>query len=156
LANLSDLIEAHIKGMLAEWERPLELQRNDLAQEFGCTPSQINYVLQTRFSPAQGYLIESRRGGGGYIRVIRVNEDKHSYLHRMIEDKLQAEGRISERDALLLIQNLIKAGFASVSSGRLIAAAVSDKVLSDIPNPRREQVRAGILANMLYTLLWDE
>ncbi|MGE5528548.1 MAG: CtsR family transcriptional regulator [Patescibacteria group bacterium] len=69
--NLADLIEDYLRRLMAEREI-LEVQRRELARRFGCAPSQINYVLETRFTAARGYLIESRRGGGGYIRICRL------------------------------------------------------------------------------------
>ena len=70
--RLSDSIESFIKTLITQEEPEVELKRNELAEYFGCAPSQINYVLATRFSPDHGYIIESRRGGGGYIRIVRV------------------------------------------------------------------------------------
>ena len=70
--RLSDEITAYILHMLDQTAGEAELQRNELAEELGCVPSQINYVLTSRFTPEQGYIVESRRGGGGYIRVRRV------------------------------------------------------------------------------------
>ena len=71
MAQLSDSIEQFIKNLMEE-DRQIDLKRNELAQHFGCAPSQINYVLATRFSIDHGYVIESRRGGGGYVRIIRI------------------------------------------------------------------------------------
>ena len=95
--RLSDSIETFIKTLLAEDEPEVELKRNELAEYFGCAPSQINYVLATRFSPDHGYLIESRRGGGGYIRIVRIVQ---SGAH---------QGGFLRRDELLLRQLLHKA-----------------------------------------------
>ena len=89
--GISDLIAGFIQEALDETDGVLELQRSDLAQRFGCVPSQINYVMSTRFSPEHGYIVESRRGGGGYIRITRVQMDRQTLLMHVINsigDKL--------------------------------------------------------------------
>ena len=86
--RLSDSIETFIKTLLAEDEPEVELKRNELAEYFGCAPSQINYVLATRFSPDHGYLIESRRGGGGYIRIVRIVQSGAQQLMYLINERI--------------------------------------------------------------------
>lgn len=86
MARLSDVIEEFIKTLLMESEGQLEVQRNELADYFECAPSQINYVLATRFSLNHGYYIESKRGGGGYIRIVRLDVDKNDYLHYLLRE----------------------------------------------------------------------
>ena len=88
MSILSDHIEEFIKELLIEDEGMAELQRNELAQKFNCAPSQINYVLTTRFSPNRGYVTESRRGGGGYIRVIRLDIERCDYISDIIDEQL--------------------------------------------------------------------
>ena len=83
--NISDIIEEFIKDMFNEEEEYIEIQRNDLAEHFNCVPSQINYVISTRFKPSQGYYVESRRGGGGHILIKKVNTDKYEYLMNKIK-----------------------------------------------------------------------
>lgn len=86
--RLSDSIESFIKQMLTDEEPEIELRRNELAEYFGCAPSQINYVLATRFSPDHGYMTESRRGGGGYIRIVRVVQDSSQQLLYLINQRI--------------------------------------------------------------------
>ena len=86
MARLSDMIEEFIKALLEESNGQLELQRNELADYFECAPSQINYVLATRFSLDRGYYIESRRGGGGYIRIIRLDMDNNDYIMYLLRE----------------------------------------------------------------------
>ena len=91
--KISDAIEKIIHEMLADNEGTLDLQRNDFANKFGCVPSQINYVIMSRFTPEKGYVIESRRGGGGYIRITKKNISKNEYLMHFfhaIGDELDA------------------------------------------------------------------
>ena len=80
--RISDIIEDFIKELFEE-EEQIEIQRNDLAQKFNCVPSQINYVISTRFKPSQGYYVESRRGGGGHILIKKVNTDKYEIPNEM-------------------------------------------------------------------------
>lgn len=77
---ISDRIAMMIEEMLRQADGELELRRNDLADRMGCVPSQINYVITSRFTPERGYMIESRRGGGGYIRITKVKMQKDQYL----------------------------------------------------------------------------
>ena len=83
--GISDLIASFLQESLEETDGGvLEVQRNDLAQRFNCVPSQINYVMSTRFSPERGYIVESRRGGNGYIRITRVRVDRQTLLMQVI------------------------------------------------------------------------
>ena len=82
--RMSDLVAQHILAMLDEQNGNAEIRRNELANDLGCVPSQINYVITSRFTPEQGYIVESRRGGGGYIRITRVNMDKSSAIMHIV------------------------------------------------------------------------
>lgn len=102
--RLSDSIESFIKMLMEEGDPQVELKRNELAEYFGCAPSQINYVLATRFSPEQGYVIESRRGGGGYIRIVRVMYPAGQQMMQLINTRIGDS--ISEGDARRIISQL--------------------------------------------------
>lgn len=151
MAVLSDHIEQFIKSMMDDCDQYLELQRNELASYFQCAPSQINYVLTTRFSPERGYRVESRRGGGGYIKVERIDLDPHEHVLTLIREKL-GSGRISARDASRLIAGLKETGLADETQARLMEAAVSERALS-VPSASRDAQRASILKEMLLALL---
>ena len=118
--RMSDVIEEFIKDLFDEDESDLiEIQRNDLAQKFNCVPSQINYVIATRFKPAQGYYVESRRGGGGHITIRKVNNTKEDYLMHIINNmgnsisNSEAEILISD---FLIFSSLLIINFLSISS----------------------------------------
>jgi transcriptional regulator CtsR len=84
--RISDVIEEFIKDLLNEQNESIEIQRNELAEQFNCVPSQINYVISTRFKPSQGYYVESRRGGGGHITIRKVNNSKEDYIMHIINN----------------------------------------------------------------------
>ena len=149
--RISDSIEQFIKEMLGEDSPEVELKRNELAEYFGCAPSQINYVLATRFSPSQGYLTESHRGGGGYIRIVRVVEtgpQKRAYLVRdRIGDSL------SEEEAARIVAHLRECGMATPEEASLMAAAVSVKALAVPMSPEMKgTLRARIMKSMILAL----
>jgi len=150
LRPLSDTIEAFIKELMEEEQSQIELKRNELAEYFRCAPSQINYVLATRFTPDHGYIIESRRGGGGYIRIIRVDmRDQGEQLMRLIHQRLA--GGVTESEAAAIIAGLRQQGVIEAGEARLMRAAVSAEAIS-LPLNIKDALRAAILRNMLRTL----
>jgi transcriptional regulator CtsR len=147
---MSDIIEAFLKQMINETDGSIEIQRNELANYFNCVPSQINYVLQTRFSPARGYSIETRRGGGGYIRITRLDAESAS---RLINRIRRAIGdHIAQDDAVNYIHWLLEEGFISEREAALMRAAVDRETIA-IELPVRDYLRANILKAMSLALL---
>ena len=102
--RLSDLIEDFIKDMLEDDDEAI-IQRNDLAGKFNCVPSQINYVIATRFTPMQGYYVESQRGGGGYIKIEKVNVTKSSYLMHIINS---IGNKITAKEVEIFVKNFLE------------------------------------------------
>jgi transcriptional regulator CtsR len=151
LARLSDLIEDFIKKMISEMDGTIEIQRNELANQFNCVPSQINYVIDTRFTSERGYYVESRRGGGGHICIKRVNITLPSrYLMHIVTSM---GDRISQQSAEVFINNFVDYEIVIKNEGLLMKAATSDKVLGGIPLPDRDLLRASLLKNMLVSLI---
>ena len=151
---LSDVIEAFIKELMAEEQSQIELKRNELAEYFRCAPSQINYVLATRFTPDHGYIIESRRGGGGYIRIIRVAmRDQGERLMQLVSRRLA--GPIGENEAAAIIAGLRQQGVVDAREARLMRAAVSAGAIS-LPLNIKDALRAAILRAMLLALVHQE
>lgn len=149
--RLSDAIEQFIKTMLNQDEQEVELKRNELAQYFNCAPSQINYVLATRFTPDHGYLIESRRGGGGYIRIFRMEQDTTEQLLYLIRERIGDS--ISELEGTHLIQQLCERELVTPAEGALMRAAISQASLSlPIPANLKDGIRAKVLGNMLLAV----
>ncbi|MBN3523784.1 CtsR family transcriptional regulator [Paenibacillus apiarius] len=151
MRNISDLIEHYLKHMLVESpEGAVEIQRNDLAEQFSCVPSQINYVISTRFTLEKGYVVESKRGGGGYIRIQRIDLPEHKDIHNHLCESIGE--RISQSAAEGLIYQLEEAEFVSRREANLLRAAVSRDNLP-IKLPYRDELRARLLRAMLLALL---
>lgn len=146
--RISDLVAGYILDMLEESGGNAEIKRNELADSIGCVPSQINYVLTSRFTPEQGYIVESRRGGGGYIRITRIHTDKNSALMHIINSIGKA---IDNNDARLMTDNLRSVGAISEECAILISTAVSDRNFMGLPKQVRDTIRATIIKNMLLT-----
>ena len=145
--GISDLIASFLEEGLDEAEDGvLEVQRSDLAQRFNCVPSQINYVMSTRFSPERGYIVESRRGGNGYIRITRVRVDRQTLMMHVINCLGDSVDLPSAR---AILTNLVTSGALEENLGRTILASVGDKALAAVPRQTRDQVRADILKQVL-------
>lgn len=152
MAGLSDSIAAFILRLLEEdHDNIIVIQRNELANQFKCQPSQINYVLATRFSIERGFLIESQRGGNGYIRIRKIIfDDQKQCIKRLLED--QIEESISQQGAFHIIQYLEETGIITKREAKIMQTAVADATLI-IPQTLRHQARASILKQMLEKLL---
>lgn len=144
--GISDLIAGFIRDALDDADGVVELQRNDLAEQFHCVPSQINYVMSTRFSPEHGYIVESRRGGGGYIRITRVQVDRPTLLMTVINSLGES---IDARSAAAIVRNLADAEAVSAETARLLLAALGDAALRSVPSAQRGALRADLMRQML-------
>ena len=151
MARLSDIIEAFIKQMIADTDGTIEIQRNELANHFNCVPSQINYVIDTRFTVDRGYYVESRRGGGGHVKIRRININRPgNYLMHIVSSMGNS---ISQQSAEVFINNFVDYDVISEREGFVMKAAVSDKVLGGLQMPDRDILRAVLLKNMIISLL---
>ncbi|KJD44458.1 CtsR family transcriptional regulator [Paenibacillus terrae] len=151
MRNVSDIIEQYLKSILLESSKGLvEIQRNDLADRFSCVPSQINYVISTRFTLEKGYVVESKRGGGGYIRIQRIQLPAQHAIHTHLHQSIGEE--ISQSAAEGLIYQLEEAHFLSKREAGLMKAALSRDTLL-LKLPYRDQLRARLLKAMLISLL---
>ncbi|MBQ9965085.1 MAG: CtsR family transcriptional regulator [Clostridia bacterium] len=150
--RISDEITAYILRMMEDAENgAAELRRNELAEELGCVPSQITYVLTSRFTPQQGYVVESRRGGGGYIRVRRVTPQQTATPLMHIVNAIENELVPAAAEAIL--QSMVYQGCLKKSAAAVMAAALSDRALRDVPVELRDRVRASLLKHMLAAYL---
>ena len=146
----SDLIANFILGMLEDEGGSAELQRSNLAEKFRCVPSQINYVMSTRFSPERGYIVESRRGGGGYIRITRVRVDRQTLLMHVINS---IGDTLDLPSARAIIQNLTESEAIDRAAGQALLSAVSDSALRTVPKEHRGPLRANICKQVLIHLV---
>lgn len=148
--GMSDLIAGFINKALSEADGCAELQRSELANRFKCVPSQINYVISTRFSPEHGYIVESRRGGGGFIRITRVSMQSE----QLIMHTINAVGdEIDLNSAAAMTANLQQGGVIDKNEAQLIMAAVGNNALKPVPVLERDTVRASILKHMLINII---
>lgn len=148
--RISDMIEEFIKELFDD-EDSIEIQRNDLAEKFNCVPSQINYVISTRFKPNQGYYVESQRGGGGHITIKKVNFTKSNYLMHIISNM---DDEITAQEVSIYISNFLSYNMISEVVAKLLKVATSDNVLNVDPKDR-DKLRANIFKNMLINLVED-
>lgn len=147
--RISDVIEEFIKDLFTDESDYIEIGRNDLAEHFNCVPSQINYVISTRFKPSQGYYVESKRGGGGHIKIRKINVTKSSYLMHIITN---IENTLTSQDVDLFISDLLSYGIVNEKEAKLLKVATSDNILT-IPTQYRDSLRANIFKNMLLNLV---
>ncbi|NOU92846.1 CtsR family transcriptional regulator [Paenibacillus sp. LMG 31456] len=151
MRNVSEVIEQYLKQILQQSnEGIVEIQRNDLADQFDCVPSQINYVISTRFTLEKGYIVESKRGGGGYIRIQKIELNAHGSVLDHISKTISVQIDQSASDGLLY--QLEESGYLTSREAALMKAAVSREVLF-LKLPLRDEIRARILKAMLISLL---
>lgn len=145
--RMSDIIEEFIKELFDE-DDSIEIQRNELAEQFNCVPSQINYVIATRFKPSQGYYVESRRGGGGHITIKKVNNTKSDYIMHIINN---IGSEITSNEVDILISDFLTYNIIETKEAKLLKVATNDNVLQ-LDKTQKDKVRARILKNMLLNL----
>ena len=151
--NMSDIIEEYLKDILNDVKQ-VEIKRSEIARQFNCVPSQINYVIKTRFNLKNGYVVRSKRGGGGYIRIVKVDLVENPDL---IDDLIDAIGiDISENQGYQIIKNLFDDNILSQKEANLILAATSRDALQ-VPTVEQENfLRARILVRVLKRLRLEE
>lgn len=155
MAKLTDLIEEILKQMIDENDGEVEITRGALAERVNCVPSQITYVLSTRFTSGQGYQVESRRGGGGWIRVRRVyhNHPTSSYLMHVMHSLGE---KLTQQDAQIFIRNFLDREVIEAATGQLLSAAMSDQSLGRLSQPMKDQVRCDLFRNLLIQIILTE
>ena len=150
--RLSDTIEKFIKNMLEQDEQEIELKRNELAEYFHCAPSQINYVLSTRFTPNHGYVIQSQRGGGGYIRIYRMKQNSETDLLQSILS--QINDTLPAIESVQIISQLHERGAITLKEKEVMKAALCTQAFSlPLPQEIKDALRAKMLKQMLCALV---
>jgi transcriptional regulator CtsR len=147
--RICDIIAGFIDDMINETGGSAELQRAELASRFNCVPSQINYVISTRFSPEHGYIVESRRGGGGFIRISRVEMEQDMLTMHTVN---AIGDRIDLGTATAMVENLRQNGVINDTEARLILSALSNNSLRVVMPIERDTLRASILKQLLINL----
>ena len=147
---ISDYIAKIIEEMLNEGGGSTEVRRNDLASKIGCVPSQINYVITSRFTPERGYIIESRRGGGGYIRIVKAQMTKNEYLMHFFH---AIADELDEKNAAVFTLNLYDRGIITEKEAAIIKASLCGSSLDRIHPSERNSVRADIMRHIIMTLM---
>ncbi|WP_461205235.1 CtsR family transcriptional regulator [Clostridium sp. DL1XJH146] len=154
MAKLSDSIEVFIKSLMKDDKKNiLDIQRNELACYFSCAPSQINYVLSTRFSSEKGYFVESRRGGGGYIRIRRVEYDDNQPLFSLINEKVG--DNITYDSALKIIESLLDNRHINIRESNIMLSAVNDRSLV-VATGNKNELRASIVKAMMISVFFNK
>lgn len=148
--GISDLIAGFINQTICDTNGCAELQRAELASRFNCVPSQINYVISTRFSPEHGYVVESRRGGGGYIRITRVTMEPECMIMHTVNT---IGDDIDLNTVTALTENLLHGGAIGKIEARLLMAAIGNSALRPVPASLRDEVRASIFKHMLINII---
>lgn len=151
MSSLSNIIEQYLNKLIQQsGQKKVEIQRNELAEKFDCAPSQINYVLATRFTIERGYVVESRRGGGGFVRIVKVplNAGEMDLLSEVIS---LVGDRISERGATAILARLLEEELVTPREAAIIKACLGRNVLR-IGMPARDQLRANILKSILVVI----
>jgi len=146
---LSDSIEQFIKALMEDENREIELRRNELAEHFQCAPSQINYVLATRFTPDHGYVIESRRGGGGFIRIVRMASTSREELLQSLYQRIGTS--ITAGDAARIVEHLKMEKIITPDEASLMIAALSPQAVP-LPLAMKDALCAGTLRSMILSL----
>lgn len=149
MAKLSNSIEEFLLDLIEEENGNLEIQRSSIAERFNCAPSQINYVLTTRFTPYKGYYVESRRGGGGFIRIVRVEFEDKSSIYKIFNDEIKDS--ITKDKADLLVNELLRLNYIDEREAEMIRVSLSDRALYEA-GESKNMIRASILKNILLVL----
>lgn len=151
MSSLSKQIEEYIKALLQEeTEGVVEIQRNLLSEYFHCVPSQINYVLSTRFTPVQGYMVETRRGGGGYVRIVSLQLDEDDDLQDALTEAVGTQ--LTQSDSEGLTAYLYQQGIITQREMLLFNSMLKDRVMTGVEKSQRDMIRASMMQQVLAML----
>ena len=154
MRNISDIIEGYLKKVIELDDKGhVEIKRSEIAEQFQCVPSQINYVINTRFTADRGYLVESKRGGGGYIRIVRVRSHTKADLIELILVSLECGA--SQTMMEYIVFRLIDEEVLTKREAKMMLAAL-DRTTLNTPLPQRDELRSRILRAMLLTFKYEQ
>lgn len=147
---MTDLIARQINQMLEEDGGTVRIQRNELASQIGCAPSQINYVITNRFTVEQGYLVESRRGGGGFIQIVKIESSHREAIFHLINS---IGSQLDEYSARMILQNLVCDKFLTEKESKIILSALLDQNFKGLPDETKQSIRANLFKIMLLNTI---
>lgn len=147
---MTDMIANLIEDLLREEGGTLQISRNELASRLGCVPSQINYVITSRFTPERGYVIESRRGGGGYLRIIKKDIGGSAYLMHMFAS---IGTTLDEKSAMALCAALYEHGYIDEPRLKTCLSVLSGAALTNVPSDYKNIIRADIFRQILMSIM---
>ena len=149
--NLLDMIEKYLREEVDKSSNDiLEVKRSDLAELFSCVPSQINYVISTRFAPEMGFYVETRRGGGGYIRIKKINAYEDEIINNIF-DKIG--NKMSQHVVDVYLKVLLDYNVIDKNVARIIKVATSDKSLQNLSMEDKDVTRANIFKNVVLNVI---
>ncbi len=151
MANISDTIEEFILSVIGD-DDSLQLSRNELANYFAVAPSQINYVLATRFNIDKGYIIESKRGGGGFVTLVRICQKDDLLVH--ILEEVEKMDQLTYQKASNMLDRILREGFVDKKQAHIIKCAISNKALNSPVNNNR--IRKSIFSEILIGLIKED
>ncbi len=151
--KITELIADTIQQLLNQQGGTIQIQRNDLANQIGCVPSQINYVITSRFTREQGYIVESRRGGGGFVKIIRVNHSKNSLIMHIINS---INDYIDEGTARNIIKDLYQTENINLYQAKLMLGVIQDGNFKGLPDEIKLSLRCNLLKTMLINCIIDD
>lgn len=146
--KVTDLIARQIQEMLEQDGGVVRIQRNELANKLGCVPSQINYVITNRFTVEQGYLVESRRGGGGFIQIVKIQSSDREMIFHVINS---IGDQIDEYSSRMILQNLVYDKILTEKEGKIILSALTDNNMRGLSDSMKQTLRANLLKTMLLS-----
>lgn len=148
---MSDIIESYLKEIL-EFNHEIEIRRSEMATQFDCVPSQINYVINTRFTVPQGYKVESKRGGGGYIRIVKINLVQHGNYLVHLAGSIGSE--LTENDAFAILKQLYLDEIIDFREKEIILTLLRNKPLLSVSD--NNTLRAHMMLELLERLTYEE
>lgn len=148
--NITDIIVQAIQEMLDEHNGTARINRNEFAGKIGCVPSQINYVITSRFTPEQGYIVQSKRGGGGFVQIVRVGSNGKEIMMHLINS---IGDSIDEHSVRVILQNLCSDNIIPVKEAKIVLSALTDNVLKELNPETRGRIRAAAFKSMLLNLM---
>ncbi len=152
MSTISKQIEIYLKLLINKADdNIIEIQRNALAEHFNCVPSQINYVLSTRFTNDQGYCIETRRGGGGFVRIKKLDLGLRERIESLTPESINGDLFVTE-NIHSFIDRLHDEDFLSKRESYLLKNIFSSSIFDELPEKKSNTVKSSLLRDVLKAI----